>query len=828
MPVESLADPEGEIPERCAASTRPAREWEFGLVSGNGRMGALVYGDPAHEAIVACHCRLYLPLGSREIVPDLAGYLPELRKIIREKGYDAALNFYFGKAREQGFPGLIWTDPFHPGFFLTIDMPPNGRVRDYIRIEDFATGEVDVRWRDDSGPWRRRLFVSRTDNVIVLSITGPSGGSVSCTLRAEDVGEAKIQSERNIENGYVTYHNVYRNGKGGYDAALRVIAPHGGAIDFDDTTVRLVRADEVLVIMQIVPWKTPLPKSQSEAFSGSSDHPDFAEQHVEAYTPAPPPADSSVVSFRTADESRALLPQMKSYLAELPADYRTLFAPHAQTHGELFNRVTLDLCGGTDRQRTSEDLLEIAAADKHLPPALLEKIYDAGRYVFICSAGELPPNLQGIWTGTWTPAWSGDFTTDTNLQLALKHGLSGNLAELMEGYFRLIEDAVADFRLNARRYYGCRGLLAPTRMSNNGLMLHWGSWNGIWWTAGAGWLVRFFYDYFLHTGDRDFLTRRVVPLLKEVALFYEDFLVPDENGRAFEFIPSYSPESSDGITSTMDVMVAKEVVTSLIESCERLGVEEESIPGWRAMLAKMPGYRINADGALAAWVPEGYGEWYAHRHLSHLHSVYEAAGELTPDRNPELWKAAQQATRLRINSGGEQSTHGRMHMGLAAAYLGMAEEAYDRLRIMATTKSMYPSLICSHEPHQRIFNTDGNGAMPEIVNRMLVGALPGELNLLPALPKAMSRGSISGILVREQIRVDRLEWDRSAGKLRLELTSGKEQTVMLLVPAAAAMDIVCVEGAGVHESPRGHNCRKLVLHKGKRAVLEITWTGFAN
>ena len=271
MPIGPVAGLSSEIPQRCAASTRPAKEWEFGLVSGNGRMGAVVYGDPAHETIIARHCRLYLPLGSREIVPDLAGNIPDLRKIIREKGYEAALLFFFGKAREQGFPGDIWTDTFHPGFFLKIDMSCDGTVRDYIRSEDFATGEVNVRWRDDSGARRRRLFVSRTDNVIVLSINGESGGAVSCAIYPEEIDEARIQSERSYDNGWVTYHNVYRNGKCGYDAALRILS-HGGTAEYDETGIRVAGADEVLVLMQIVPWKTSLPKADSEAFLSNFFH----------------------------------------------------------------------------------------------------------------------------------------------------------------------------------------------------------------------------------------------------------------------------------------------------------------------------------------------------------------------------------------------------------------------------------------------------------------------------------------------------------------------------------------------------------------------------
>jgi len=95
-------------------------------------------------------------------------------------------------------------------------------------------------------------------------------------------------------------------------------------------------------------------------------------------------------------------------------------------------------------------------------------------------------------------------------------------------------------------------------------------------------------------------------------------------------------------------------------------------------------------------------------------------------------------------------------MGLGAAHLRLAEEAYGRVVIMAIRRSMYPSLMCSHEPNQHIFNVDANGAIPEIVKRMLVSSQPRLLDLLPALPAALPRGSIRGILARGQIRIDRL------------------------------------------------------------------------
>ena len=137
------------MPPKGAASSAPAARWEEAFLTGNGRMGAMLFGDVQNETLVANHCRLFLPLGSREIVPDLSAHLASTRSIIRKDGFQPALAFLLEKASEQGFPGLIPTDPLHPGFFVHVRQKPTGDVREYVRTEDFRSGEVVVQWRDD-------------------------------------------------------------------------------------------------------------------------------------------------------------------------------------------------------------------------------------------------------------------------------------------------------------------------------------------------------------------------------------------------------------------------------------------------------------------------------------------------------------------------------------------------------------------------------------------------------------------------------------------------------------------------------------------------------
>jgi hypothetical protein len=350
---------------------------------------------------------------------------------------------------------------------------------------------------------------------------------------------------------------------------------------------------------------------------------------------------------------------------------------------------------------------------------------------------------------------------------------SANLPELMEGYFRAMESFYPEWRLNAKRIYGCRGVFTNARASNTALELHWGDWQGVFWTAGCGWLASFFTDYADYTGDQEFLAQRCLPLLREIATFYEDFLTQtDKDGRVV-FIPSYNPETACGINATMDIAVAREVLMKLIAAGDRESAK------WQTLLTKLPPYPIHANGELGEWpdgrlVPQ-------HRHHSQLYPCFQGFDPLF-ETDAALRKAAQASVRAKIagsDGGGEQSSFGRVQCGVAAAYLGMAEEAYGRLQVMAVKQSMTSSLITSHEPNGGILNTDGNGGIPQIANTMLLFSRPDRIDLLPALPKAWPSGKVTGLRARGNFIVD-IEW-KDGKVVNYRVTSPEPRAVKLNV-----------------------------------------------
>lgn len=791
---QSLPDASHEfIPQRGVSSSVPATRWDCGFLTGNGRIGAVIFGQPDTETIIFNHGRMYLPQPRPPLV-DMGQFLPEVRRIIKEKGYEAAQDFAMEQANEQGHFNYH-SDPFHYAFELKLGMPVKGAAKDYLRTTDFATGEVSVHWSDDNGGYVRNLFVSRLDNIVVLSIKGPGAGKLNLSIAPTRIEHELISSELNVDKEWILYHNAYKNSQGGYDNVIKVITK-GGHAESDGKKIMISGADEVLLLTKIK-WYEKLREGSVQA--------------------------------------------LKDHLVTMPHDYNTLLKPHAAEHGEIFNRVTLDLGGGNDSHLTSEELLERARDTdyKHIPAALLEKMYDASRFYFICSAGDFPPNLQGIWNGEFTAPWNGSYTFDANVQNAMEAALSANMMEGMEGYFRLIESFLPDWRINARKLFGARGILGQIVASpNTGLLFHYErSWTWNFWTPGAGWLASYFYDYYRFTGDKDFLINRVIPIMKEIALFYEDFLTERDPGGYYIYRLSVSPEvrseSVEGLlmsdNSTLDIAVAKELLTNLISACKELGIEKENVEKWKSMLISMPPYQIGPDGDLSEWADGSFRHKYDHRHHSPFYPLFRSF-EFSPETTPELWEASKTALKKKGDqwlrnpkSDNAGIPFGRVFHAQCAAYLGQGELVEEIVNCMADR--VYPSLFMSLGPNGNIFNFDGNGAYPDIVNRSLAFSLNGTLDLLRSIPPGWNEGSISGILVRGQIRIDNLKWNQVSGVLNLELTSSVNQQIILRLPASRNINLLkVIKGAvTVEKSDKGANTRKVTLPAGRKVKMEIQY-----
>ena len=751
-------DPLKNAPSRGFVSQTLATTWEEALISGNGKIGALVMGHPQAERITFSHERLFMPWEESQPVIDMAPHLGRIRKLIDQGEYREAAEFVADLGSKQGYDELRWTDPLVPAFDLKIDMADSSVPRNYFRSVDFQTGVSSIRWEGQDGTYVRRLFVSRPDNVAVLSLRCSTPDSINCCVKLgmtpvddeedeeEDspLAEGLEQIDIRTKGPFLLYRSLFKRRRSdsiaGHEGVIYV-TNRGGSLKTTSEHIEIKSADEVLIFVTI----------------------DVLDD-----------AESSLV-----DET-------SKNLTSLESDFELLLDRHEEIHGEIFNRMCLDLGGTEDHQLSSEQLLEKSKLGSP-NAALLEKQFDAARYAILSSSGDLPPTLQGVWTGTWYPPWQSDFTQNGNVPSAIASMLMGNMPECMESYLSYMESLLPHFRENAQKLYGSRGIMVSSRTSAHGYNIHFDEeYCHLFWTPGAAWAAHFFYDYYLYTGNREFLEQRALPFMKEAALFFEDFLKEGPDGR-YVFNPSYSPEntpensdSQASVNATMDIALVRELLTNLISACEELGIDQEGVERWRAMLKKLPAYKINSDGTVAEWTTPLLADNHRHRHISHLYPLYDGLPE--DIASSETVRAGfrnviEKRMEARRRDGGGVMSFGLVQLGQSAASLGEAELAFEAVDMLSKVY-WRSNLVSTHNPEE-IFNVDICGGMPAVIIKMLVSSQPGGIDLLPALPPQWPEGSIKGVLCRGQIEVESLAWDGL--KVEVELHSPIKQSIELNV-----------------------------------------------
>lgn len=779
-------------------STQPAATWEEGLICGNGTIGTCALSRPWDETVILTHERMWLPTGAPTLPAETGPRLFEIRRLIDRGLYHQASQLAFDISGQDGF---LYPDPFAPIGDLTLrTQTPDGAYSDYSRRVDFRTGEATIQWNSHAGRFERRMFVSRAHNVAAIQLTGPGEGALNCELSLGPREPGDGMPAQKIAHSYerffkhvqdikteatdkeLTYQCAFSRPWPGSVrkllAIVRVVA-QGGRTSVRGSTLSIADATGALLLIGI-------------ELMYDQDH-----------------------------DGTELL---RTRLDSASDDYEQLLEHHAGLHGRLFNRVSLDLGGGADHALPSEKLLEMADHD-HLSPALLEKEFDAGRHNIISSSGDLPPALQGIWGGTHVADWAGDFTHNGNVPSAIASMLMGNTPELMLSYTRYMEYLLPYMQLNAQRMFNARGIVLPSRTSthgfNNALAPRFA---GGFWTAGAAWAAHFFYDYWLYTGDREFLAKHALPFMEQAVLFFEDFLYEGADG-TYIFSPTQSPENTPAnsnnqasFNATMDVAAVRELLENLVAASELLGVNRHRIETWKTMLRKMPEYMISEDGMIKEWLTPKLQNNDNHRHASHLYALYDGIPEAIA-ASPELREAFRKSIRYKLDRHWSRNTTGFMSFGLvqlgqAAASLGDGEMAYECVVHLANR--FWLNNLASMHNHKSLLNMDISGGMPAVVMKMLITSAPGHVVLLPALPAAWPTGSLAGVLCRGAIEVKQLHWQ--PGRIDVTLYSKHDQTIALDVPSA----IERISGPdGVLLAPARDNRQSLALAAGAETALEI-------
>ncbi len=722
-----------------------AKDWFEALPIGNGKIGAMVFGDVAKEKLQLNEESLWGGCPEDPIPENAKEHYAKFQELNLNGQFEEALNY--GLKHLAVSPTSIRSYQTFGDLFIAFKN--HSKPQNYQRSLNLHTGIHTTTYTIDGKRFKRESFVSKKYNCLVYHFKSMDNETVSGEIsfdRPVDIKQATKNNNLIVDgqifddpNGYDD--NSGGSGKGGYHlkfAANIAIKNTSGEVTSTANTLKITNSNEFTVLTSL-----------------ATDY-----------------------NINTMNFDRTINPLTLTETAVKQATsvaYDSIKKAHIDYHSSMMDRMHFDITTNTQDTIPTDVRLENLkniAEDKHLT----ELFFQYGRYLLLSSSGGnsvLPANLQGIWNKELWAAWESDFHLNINLQMNYWPADLCNLSETTEPLTIFLTQLAKKGEVTASAFLDSDGWMAHHVSNPFGRTTASGSYprsqvdNGYCFPLAGSWMSMFLWRHYQFTQDKTYLKETAYPILSGSAKFILDFLKENEHGELVT-APSYSPENTyidtktgkrirNTVAASIDIQIIRDVFTSCLKMEKVLGIKTALSREISEAIKKLPPIKIGKNGTIQEWYEDYEETEIGHRHVSHMYALYPSS-QITP-QTPALFEAAKKTIDRRISNDQGQTGWSRGWMINFYARLQEGDKAKEQITELIR-KHTSLNLLDLHPP--TIFQIDGNLGGTAGIAEMLIQSHGDEIVLLPALPSTWKDGDISGVCTRGGFEIT-MSWRK--GKL---------------------------------------------------------------